>query len=86
MANYEINMIFEFIKSQKGCNMLAYKDFIYKYERTMNDKIIWKCVVYSKFKSKSRAHNFQEEVVRNHLHVPVIIETNKAIISMKQLA
>ncbi|GAB0086692.1 hypothetical protein DMENIID0001_008010 [Sergentomyia squamirostris] len=65
-------MEFNFVKSKRGKDLLAYEGFTYRQEKEINGKRIWKCTKYEKEKCKARAHSTEDSVVviSPHSHVP----------------
>lgn len=70
--------MFQFVKSQKGNDLLAESGYIYKKERITKDKTIWKCVEYKKG-CKGRVHTTNDNLNRigSHNHVPSAANVEK---------
>lgn len=83
-------MTFELITNQKNGKLLNFNSFIYRKEKEMKNKIIWKCVEYNSKKCRGRLHSSGENVIHitNHNHVADIakIEAKKAIAKLKYIA
>lgn len=58
-------MPLEFIKSQRGRDLLIYNGFIHKQEKTIENKIIWKC--NEKKKCTGRAHTIQGKMINLYI-------------------
>lgn len=72
---YELpNKGLHFVTSQKGNSQLASEGFFYVREKTVRNKIYWRCVEYtSKVKCHSRIHTMDGRIVRftQHNHEPI---------------
>ncbi|KAJ3617868.1 hypothetical protein MTP99_006956 [Tenebrio molitor] len=83
-------MALQFVTSERGNPMLLYNGFIYKKEKTIGEKTIWKCADYNKNRCPGRVHTMQEEMVRStsHLHIPdaAKVQAKGAIANMKEMA
>jgi len=82
----------EFVKSEKNRDLLIFKGYLYKLERTTNEKTIWRCIENNSKKCPGRVHVEKGEVTkeskREHNHRPdrSKIEAKQAIENMKKIA
>ncbi|XP_060872635.1 uncharacterized protein LOC132946604 [Metopolophium dirhodum] len=82
----------EFVKSEKNTDLLIFKGYLYKLERTTNEKTIWRCIENNSKKCPGRVHVEKGEVTkeskREHNHRPgrSKIEAKQAIENMKKIA
>ncbi|XP_051775205.1 uncharacterized protein LOC127525924 [Erpetoichthys calabaricus] len=84
-------MALEYVKSNKGADLLVFEGNTFRKEKTINGKHIWKCTEYRTGKCSSRCHTKNGLLVKRpstHNHVPDVakIETRKAIMDIKQRA
>ena len=87
-------MSIEFIKSEKGKDLLVYESFVYRNERTTEAKTIWKCEEYYKIGNcKARIHLSLDnqrilKQIGEHNHVPekAKIEARKILRKIKEVA
>ena len=87
-------MSIEFIKSEKGKDLLVYESFVYRNERTTEAKTIWKCEEYDKIGNcKARIHLSLDnqrilKQIGEHNHVPekAKIEARKILRKIKEVA
>ncbi|KAG2457941.1 CDD deaminase, partial [Polypterus senegalus] len=84
-------MALEYVKSNKGADLLVVEGYTFRKEKTINGKLIWKCTEYRIGKCLSRCHTKNGLFVKRpsmHNHVPDVakIETRKAIVDIKQRA
>lgn len=65
-------MPLEFIKSNKGRDLLLVAGFTFRYEKAIKEKKHWKCTEYDRFKCRARCHTEGEAIVTvsSHNHVP----------------
>ncbi|CAI6369505.1 unnamed protein product [Macrosiphum euphorbiae] len=81
-------MPLQFIKSQRGHDLLIHDGFIHKRERTIGEKVIWRC--NESKNCTGRAHTMQDSVIKykEHKHVEnrAKIEVKKTINKMKENA
>lgn len=66
-------MPLEYVQSQKGAKLLKFDGFLFSKEKFGNNKVIWKCVEYSKG-CRGRCHTREDAVVTftGHNHIPNI--------------
>ena len=57
-------MPLEFVRSNKGRNVLVVDRHTLHFEKRIKDKKHWKCTDYDKFKCRARCHTENEEVVK----------------------
>lgn len=85
-------MPLEFIKSEKGKEMLVHRHYVYTFEREINNKTLWRCEYQIKKKCPGRAHTSNDEVIklskREHNHLPDIakLEARRTVETIKTLA
>ena len=49
-------MPLEFVKSNKGRDLLLVDGYTFRYEKTIKENSHWKCTDYDKFKCRARCH------------------------------
>ena len=80
-------MPLEFVKSNKGRDLLLVDGYTFRYEKTIKEKSHWKCTDYDKFKCRARCHTEGKDIVKVsvHNHVPdaAKVEIRKTIEKMK---
>jgi hypothetical protein len=84
-------MPLQFIKSQKGHDLLSHNGFLFRKERSSTEKTIWKCVYYDSKKCPGRCHTSDNEVIKftnNHNHVPdaTTVPRRKVMLDIKEKA
>jgi hypothetical protein len=82
-------MSFEIIKSKRGNDILKYNGFLYRKEKTIRDKTIWRCLEYDSSKCVGRCHTVGDKVMKftdNHNHIQDLadIEKRKVIQNIKK--
>lgn len=81
------NKKLHFVTSQKGNSQLACDGYFYVREKTVRNKIYWRCVEYtSKVKCHSRIHTMDSRIVRltQHNHDPMHERKKISIIDTRQ--
>lgn len=85
-------MPLQFVKSQKGKDLLVYHGHMFSKEKTdENRKIIWKCLSYAKSKCSARIHTMDDGVIKephDHNHAPdqAKVQVKNVISGMKDRA
>jgi hypothetical protein len=73
-------MSFEIIKSKRGNDILKYNGFLYRKEKTIGDKIFWRCLEYDSSKCVGRCHTVGDKVMKftdNHNHIQDLADIAK---------
>lgn len=50
-----------FVNSQKGKKLLSYDGYLHSLHRSTENKCIWRCVEFIKYKCKGRCHTTNDE-------------------------
>ena len=83
-------MPLQFVKSQKGHDLLVHSGFTFRKEKDQPDKTIWKCIEYRTHKCPGRAHTSEGRILKStiHNHVPDAAEpqTKQVISNIKERA
>jgi hypothetical protein len=84
-------MSFEIIKSKRGNDILKYNGFLYRKEKTIGEKKIWRCLEYDSTKCVGRCHTVENRVIKftdnhNHIQDQADIEKRKVIQNLKNAA
>ena len=84
-------MALEFVKSQKGKNLLVVEGYTFRNERVLTGRTFWKCTEYRKHKCLARCHTENDQIIKNlgtHNHVPCVakIEARKTMEKVKTRA
>lgn len=61
-------MPLEFVKSQKNHDLLKYNGFLFRKEKVINSKIIWKCIEYRTHGCRGRCNTLNDSVVLETCH------------------
>jgi hypothetical protein len=74
-----VKMALQFVKSNKGADLLHYLGFLHRKEKCIAGKTIWKCASYHIARCPGRAHTENGSVVKFkcHNHVPDAAEVQK---------
>jgi len=83
-------MPLEFIKSNKGRDLLLVEGYTFRREKEIKGKKHWKCTDYDRFKCRARCHTEGQDIVTvsNHNHVPdaAKVEVRKTMEKVKAKA
>lgn len=83
-------MPLEFVKSNKGCDLLLVDGYTFRRDKTVKDKSYWKCTDYDKFKCRGRYRTDGEDIVKvtTHNHAPdaAKVEVKRAMAKVKAKA
>jgi hypothetical protein len=80
-----------FTHNKRGNDILKYDGFFYRKEKTIGDKIIWRCLEYDSSKCVGRCHTIGDKVMKftdNHNHIQDLedIEKREIIQNIKNTA
>jgi hypothetical protein len=83
-------MILEYVKSEKGYNLLVYKGFTFHRESEHNSVIYWRCTEHRIAKCSGRINVMDGRVIKptshNHVPDPAKIHTRTVINQIKERA
>jgi hypothetical protein len=85
-------MPLDFIKSEKGKDLLVDQGYIYRHERIISNsgKVIWRCIDHAKKKCRGRCHTIGQHVTHRsgHNHAPdaAKVEARRALNIIKDRA
>src|SRR5262245_15081915 len=85
-------MPLEFVKSQKGKDLLLLRGHLFVEERRTNETTTWKCTFYKKIKCSARAKTNALEVIEepehDHTHAPdlALAKAKKIVSELKERA
>ena len=89
-ASIVVGMPLEFVKSNKGRNLLVVDGFTFRKETMIKTKTFWRCTEFERRKCRARCHTQDGNIVKitAHSHVPdaAKIETRKAMHLIKERA
>lgn len=82
-------ILFRYIKSSHDKKKIVYNNYIYLKDKNSNDKVIFKCEKFYKFKCRARLHIQDDEIVKeagDHNHNISNIKANDILNTIKNKA